>query len=148
MSTTNETCKDIKLPPGTTQGVMNLNINKLSSINFTQPRPTTPLPPLVQAYFYEENNILEVCAVVFIDASANLVPDEGSQNAINVYYEDINPTPNFFITYNAVEGSSKNFQAYQVTFTINMNSKPSDINTVVWDEDPRASRGTETTVQP
>lgn len=148
MSTQTETCNSIICPPGTTQGVNIQNIEKQSGINFTQPRPTTPLPPLVQAFFNERTNILEVCAVVFIDANANLSPDKNTNQIIDVYYEDISPTPNFFITYNAVEGNSTNFQAYQVSFTIQMNSKPSNINTTVWDEDPKASRGTITTVQP
>lgn len=150
MSTINETCNKIICPPGTTQGVNILSITKLpsSSINFPQARPTTPFPPIVQAFFNKENSILEVSAVIFIDANVILKPDENTENIINVYYQAIDPTPNFFITYNAELNASKKFKAYQVTFSINMNSKPSDIKTIVWDEDPETSRGTLTTVQP
>jgi len=38
--------------------------------------------------------------------------------------------------------------SYQVNFKIEIASKPEVIETFVWDEDPRMSRGTTTTVQP
>ena len=50
-------------------------------MNFTRPRPTEPLPPLVQAYY--ENGTLEVSAVAFIDAS-----QKNTIESIIVYYDD------------------------------------------------------------
>lgn len=136
MSTTNTT-GPIVTPPGVeiTSDFMTLN----SVIQFKRPRPTEPLQPLVQAYY--ENGILEVSAVTFIDASQNI-------KLISVFYDDSQKKPTFYITYTAPDTKASEFMGYQVNFTIKIANKPEEIETFVWDEDPRMSRGTTTTVQP
>lgn len=151
MSKTHETCIDIKIPPGSkiVGGKNKINWKKVNGneITFLEERPSTPLPPLVQTTFYplgnESNNgTLEVCAFVYIAAELS------EKSPISVYYQNVEPTPNFYITYDAPEIKSAVFTQYQVTFAIGMDKKPNLINTIVWDEDPKASRGTLTTVQP
>jgi hypothetical protein len=110
-----------------------------SQINFIKQRPTTPLPPLVQTYY--ENGSLQVCAVIFIDASQTI-------NNVDVYYDDTEEQPIFYATYNAPETTASEFNAYQVNFDIDLQNQPKTIITYVWDEDPVGSRGTTTTVQP
>ncbi|MBC5835877.1 hypothetical protein G6N05_05715 [Flavobacterium sp. F372] len=136
MSTTNTT-GPIVTPPGVeiTSDFKSLN----STIQFTKPRPTEPLPPLVQAYY--ENGNLEVSTVAFIDASQKI-------DLISVFYDDSLKTPTFYITYTAPETKASEFMGYQVNFTIELANKPEVIETFVWDEDPINSRGTTTTVQP
>lgn len=136
MSTANSSSTPV-LPPGELIDSNFVNLN--SQITFTKARPTTPLSPLVQAYFENEN--LQVCAVVFIDASLSI-------DAISVYYDNTQRTPVFYTTYNAPETTASKFNAYQVNFTINLTEQPATIETIVWDEDPTMSRGTTTTVQP
>lgn len=136
MTSTNST-STIIVPPGKeiTSSFKSLN----SVIEFTRARPTEPLQPLVQAYY--ENGTLQVSAVAFIDVAQNI-------ESISVFYDDLQKTPTFFITYTAPETEASEFMAYQVNFTIEMENKPEAIETFVWDEDPRTSRGTYTTVQP
>lgn len=136
MSTTNSSGKPT-LPPGELIDSNFINLN--SQINFTKSRPSTPLSPLVQTYF--ENEILQVCAVLFIDESLSI--DE-----ITVYYDKSQKTPVFYTTYDAPETTASKFNAYQVNFTIALTQQPPTIETIVWDEDPTMSRGTTTTVQP
>lgn len=134
MSTTNSS--GTLVPPGVE---ISSNFNSLNSvIGFTRPRPTEPLPPLVQASY--ENGTLEVSSVAFIDASQNI-------ESITVYYDDSQKVPTFYLTYNAPETEASNFNGYQVNFTIELARQPELIETFVWDEDPRTSRGTYTTVQ-
>ncbi len=136
MSTTNSSGTPV-LPPGKLIDSNFVNLN--SQINFTRSRPTTPLSPLVQAYY--ENGVLQVCAVVFIDESLSI-------DKMSVYYDNSQKTPVFYTTYNAPETTASKFNAYQVNFTIDFAQQPSTIETIVWDEDPTMSRGTTTTVQP
>lgn len=144
MSTLNETSTQLTPPGIQITGDTNvINWKKVNGngITFPRERPTTPLPPLVQTTFYPTGDgstkgTLEVCAFVFI--AANL--DENSP--IKVYFEDINPTPNFYITYDAPEIKSAQFAAYEVTFAVGFETKPKNINSIVWNEDPETSRGT------
>ncbi len=136
MSTTNST-GPIVPPPGVEISSDFKSLN--SVIEFTRPRPTEPLPPLVQAYY--ENGVLEVSAVAFIDASQKI-------ESISVFYDDSQDLPTFFVTYTAPETEASEFMGYQVNFTIKLSNQPELIETFVWDEDPRTSRGTYTTVQP
>lgn len=136
MSTTNLSGTPV-LPPGELIDSNFINLN--SQINFTRSRPTTPLSPLVQAYY--ENEVLQVCAVVFIDESLSI-------DNISVYYDNTQKTPVFYTAYNSPETTASKFNAYQVNFTINLTEQPATIETIVWDEDPTMSRGTTTTVQP
>ncbi len=127
----------IIVPPGKE---ISSNFTSLNSvIEFTRARSTEPLPPLVQAYY--ENGVLQVCAVAFIDKSQNI-------ESISVFYDNSQKTPTFYVTYTAPETEASEFMGYQVNFTIEMPNKPEEIMTFVWDEDPRTSRGTYTTVQP
>lgn len=136
MSTTNST-GPIVPPPGVEIPSEFKSLN--SVISFTRPRPTEPLPPLVQAYY--ENGILEVSAVAFIDVNEKI-------ESITVSYDDSQEMPTFYVTYTAPETEASEFMGYQVNFTIELSSQPELIETFVWDEDPRTSRGTYTTVQP
>ncbi len=136
MTSTNST-GTIIVPPGKE---ISSNFKSLDSvIEFTRARSTEPLQPLVQAYY--ENGILEVSAVAFIDASQNI-------ESISVFYDNLQKTPTFYVTYTAPETEASEFMAYQVNFTVEMANKPEVIESFVWDEDPRTSRGTYTTVQP
>lgn len=110
-----------------------------SQIDFIRPRSTEPLPPLAQAYY--EKGSLEVCAVIYIDASQTI-------DAIDVYYDNTQNQPVFYTSYTAPETTASVFNAYQVNFTISLETQPETIKTYVWDEDPVGSRGTTTTVQP
>lgn len=134
MTSTNST--STLVPPGKIIASDFISLNSI--IGFTRPRSTEPLQPLVQAYY--QNGMLEVSAVAFIDASQQI-------ESISVYYDDSQRTPNFYITYTAPETEASEFMAYQVNFTIEVSSQPEVIETFVWDEDPRTSRGTYTTVQ-
>lgn len=136
MSTTNSSGTPV-LPPGEKIDSNFVNLN--SQINFTRPRPITPLSPLVQAYY--ENGVLQVCAVIFIDESLSI-------EEISVYYDNTQETPVFYTAYNAPETTASKFNAYQVNFTVDLPQQPKTIETIVWDEDPTMSRGTTTTVQP
>ena len=149
MSTTNEICKDIKIPPGAKINSTEIKfiplVNSTSpfQVTFPLPRPTTPLPPLVQATFLPVNGdgFVEVTAIIFIDAQANI-------KNVSVYWNNDNAYPKFNIAYDSAEVKSKTFNAYQVSFSVTVPVKPTLIETIVWDEDPKASRGTITTVQP
>lgn len=134
MSTTNSSGTIV--PPGVKISSNFICLN--SEIEFTRPRPTEPLPPLVQAFY--ENGTLEVSAVAFIDASEKI-------ESIVVYYDDSQDVPRFYLTYNAPETEASKFIGYQVNFTIEFANQPELIESFVWDEDPRTSRGTYTTVQ-
>jgi len=149
MSTTNETCKDIEIPAGTKIDSTNVKFTPLVNssspfqVTFPLPRPTTPFPPLVQATFLPLNGdgSVGVTAIVFIDAQANI-------KNVSVYWNEDNAYPKFDIAYDSAEVESKTFNAYQVSFSVTVPVKPTLIETIVWDEDPKASRGTITTVQP
>jgi hypothetical protein len=135
MSTTNTTGPIIQ-PPGVEISSEFKSLN--SVIQFTRPRPSEPLQPLVQASF--QDGILEVSSVAFIDVNQKI-------DSISVYYDDSQKLPAFFLTYTAPETKASEFMAYQVNFKIELPAKPEEIETFVWDEDPRTSRGTYTTVQ-
>lgn len=135
MTSTNSS-STIIVPPGKEISSNFVPLN--SVIDFTRDRPTEPLPPLVQAFY--ENGVLQVCAVAFIDASQNI-------ETMSVFYDDSQKMPTFYVTYTAPETEASEFKAYQVNFTIELQNKPEVIETFVWDEDPRTSRGTYTTVQ-
>lgn len=125
------------VPPGKK---INSNFKSLNSvIGFTRARSNEPLQPLVQAYY--ENGQLQVSAVAFIDVAQDI-------QTIEVFYDNTQKQPTFYITYTAPETGASEFMAYQVNFTIELASKPEVIESFVWDEDPRTSRGTYTTVQP
>lgn len=135
METTNSS--GTLVPPGVE---ISSNFKPLDSvIEFTRSRSTEPLQPLVQAYY--ENGVLEVSAVAFIDASQNI-------DSFSVFYDSSQKNPNFYLTYTAPETEASKFNGYQINFTVEMRDKPEVIETFVWDEDPRTSRGTYTTVQP
>ena len=136
MTSTNST-GTIIVPPG--KEISSSFTSLDSVIEFTRARSSEPLPPLVQAYY--EDGILQVCAIAFIDASQNI-------EAITVFYDDLQKQPTFYVTYTAPETEASEFKGYQVNFTIELPNKPEIIETFVWDEDPRTSRGTYTTVQP
>lgn len=154
MSTENSTCTPV-LPPGVIN-VIDSPIKAGSQITFANSRPTTPLPPLVQANLDKTGQFIMVCAIVFIDSS---IPSPVSFTVYQNSIEGVNGAPNqiqFYICYDYAESTATNFSAY----TINFASLPASaaggiavkgintIETFSWDSDPVTSRGTETTVQP
>jgi hypothetical protein len=154
MSTVNSTCTPV-LPPGVIN-VIDSPIKAGSQIAFTNPRPTTPLPPLVQANLDATGQFINVCAIVFIDSS---IPSPVSFTVYQNSITGVDGAPNqiqFYICYDYAESTAINFNAY----TINFASLPADvkggisvkgmnaIETFSWDSDPVTSRGTVTTVQP
>ena len=149
MSETNEACQDIKIPAGVKINSTKVKFTPLANstspfqVTFPLPRPTTPFPPLVQATFLPLNGdgFVEVTAIIFIDTQADI-------KDVSVYWNQDNSYPKFNIAYDSAEVESKIFNAYQVSFSITIPVKPALIETIVWDEDPKASRGTVTTVQP
>lgn len=151
MSTQNETCINVVAPPGNSNKIKNLQLfGSGSTIQFEKNRPSTPLPPLVQATFItgngeSEKGTLEVCAFVFLSQSAI---DSLETNPLTVNWDGNELEPNFYITYNSIDQATNFFHQYKVQFNITFDKKPSKINTVVWDKDPETSRGTVTTVQP
>lgn len=155
MSTENSTCTPV-MP----SGVLNVSdspINAGVNIVFANSRPTTPLPPLVEAKFRDlTEQFIDVCAIVFIDSS---IPSPVSFKVYQNSIAGVDGAPNqiqFYIIYDYAESEAKEFSAY----TINFSSLPGDwpggipvkgmttIETFTWDSDPVTSRGTETTVQP
>lgn len=138
MSTTNSSCKPI-LPSITL--IKSDSTEHGKTITFPNDRPITPFSPTVEAYFEEKK--LQVSALVFIDAAANI--ESGS---IKVYYNNTQETPVFYIVYDAPESQATKFSMYQVNFEIILHKKPLTIQTFLWDSDPVGSRGTTTTVQP
>lgn len=136
MASTNST-GTIIVPPGKE---ISSNFTSLNSvISFTRARSTEPLQPLAEAYY--ENGTLEVSAVAFIDVAQSI-------EKITVFYDDLQKTPTFYIAYTAQDTEASEFMSYQVNFTVELPNKPETIETFVWNEDPRTSRGTYTTVQP
>jgi hypothetical protein len=135
---------NVLIPPGIViPSESNLLLS--SQIRFVNSRPTNPLPPLVQTNYYSSAHQLQVCAVIFLDASN---PNPINPESITVYYDDVNiKQPTFYITYNAPETQASVFIAYQVNFVIALGQQPGTIESIVWDIDPKASRGTITTVQ-
>ncbi len=115
-----------------------------NQICFTNPRPKEPLQPLVQTSFKDDSGELQVSAVVFIDKNI-AIPTSGG---ISVNFDDRDPAqPLFHVCYNAPETDGIDFMAYQVNFTLSLSQRPPTIQTILWDIDPKGSRGTITTVQ-
>lgn len=135
MSTTDSDC-NLQIPPGVELEKISFK-NLFSGIKFPNPRPVTPFAPSVQAYY--EKGVLEVSAVLLINAEAKI-------KGIKVYFDS--KTTSFYFSYDAPEKESSSFNAYQVTVNMNLVNKPMVINSILWDEDPVGSRGIETIVQP
>ena len=145
-----QTNEKLLVPPGSEIIQQGIFKTPCGEINFNNPTAcsTYPLPPLVQTYYDSENGVLQMYCMVFIASETVENKDftiyhnskytaRGRSQALNT----------FFITYDTPDMSSTSFYAYSVNFAIRMD-KPTDIQTILWDTDPRGSRGTVTTVQP
>lgn len=137
----NTECMPIN-PPGVELNNISFNITD-QQIAFKNNRSQRPLPPLVQANFDVDENIL-VSTVCFLDAELDI-------KNVQVYWDCNVLKPNFYIAYNAKNSEVKVFRAYEVNFTLTkdklLGMMPEVIETFVWDEDPITSRGTVTTVR-
>ena len=138
------------VPPGAEIIQQGIFENPCGKINFKNPTAcsTSPLPPLVQTYYDSENGVLQMYCMVYI-ASETFV-----NKGFTIYYNPDytargrnQPLNTFFIAYDTPDMSSSSFYAYSINFSMRIN-KPADIQTILWDTDPRGSRGTVTTVQP
>ena len=141
-------CK-LETPPGIIV-IRNLSVNAVAAaIEFAKPRPTTPLPPLVQASF--DGTDLSISAIVFINSNIPS-PIEFSVYQDYCISNDGNPQLQFFISSNYTCETSRSFLPYTINFNALVPTKVplssiSSIETFSWDSDPELSRGTETTVQ-
>lgn len=139
----------ISIPPGIQ--IPSKTFTESGAISFTNKRPKTPLQPIVEVYLDSNNNI-QVSTVFFIDAAIR-----GLNASSFTIFQDYSisetgePRLQFFISYDAVETETTNFQAYQISFqslpTVFLNKDITTIQTFLWDTDPISSRGTVTTVQ-
>lgn len=135
--------EDTKIIPSTAKPAIVPKQEVQSVITFTNKRPATPLPPLVQAYYTAAENTLQVSAVIFI-AQENIEP-----SSITVGYDNqTGDQPAFYIYYYGPEVETDTFYGFQINFEIKLEKQPELIETFVCDKDPVTSRGTLTTVQP
>ncbi|PKB16016.1 hypothetical protein [Flavobacterium sp. 5] len=139
----------ISIPPGIQ--IPEKTFTESGTISFTNKRPSTPLQPLVEVYLDSNNNI-QVSTVFFIDAAITGL----NENSFTIFQdysisEIGEPRLQFFISYDAIETSTSNFRAYQISFqslpTTFLNRDITTIQTFLWDIDPVSSRGTVTNVQ-
>ncbi len=143
---------NIQIPPGKLVAP-SIAADSIAEVNFLNPYRNfitkRPLPPLVQNYYDKNMGILHMYAIVFVDSNE----DPGS---FDVYQQEIvsesgKSQLNFYITYDKPETRVSQFTGYRVNFAVRMpnpGNPPTQIETFLWDEDPRTSRGTVTTVQP
>jgi hypothetical protein len=156
MSTTNlnvESNEVITMPPGTK--IFSENDNKeIGKVTFPERKSKGLLSPLVEAFYNAENDTLSINIVAYVDLDRR---NEVFQYDIfqNTYIDiDGNPQLQFFIAYNMPEQDACTFSVHELKFKANPYafigdfSKIKTIQTFLWDIDPIASRGTETTVLP
>ncbi|KIA99333.1 hypothetical protein OA93_06845 [Flavobacterium sp. KMS] len=155
MSTTNlnvEGNEVITMPPGTK--IFSENNNpEIGKVTFPERKSKGLLSPLVEAFYNAENDTLSINIVAYVDLDRR---NEVFQYDIfqNTYIDiDGNPQLQFFIAYNMPEQDACTFSVHELKFKANPYafigdfSKVKTIQTFLWDIDPIASRGTETTVQ-
>lgn len=130
----------ILIPASNVTVKQNMNDSTPVQITFQQKRDATPLQPLLQASY--ANGILQFSAVVFLDANANIPAAN-----ISVYFDSNFTPPIFYICYFANDQPTSSYNIYTVNFNYAMADNPVTIQACVWDTDPKASRGTITTVQ-
>lgn len=137
-------------PPG--QKIVILSANAVGKISFENKCPDIPLSPLVEATYFSDSDQIKVSAVVFLDAAiAN--PSFDVFQDFQPYVEG-EPPVKFYICYDYKRTTATEFNAYQVNFTLDPAavhgieiSKIAEVETFLWDTDPKASRGTVTNVQ-
>lgn len=140
--------EDKVLPPGKAIKEKNFEVTNLdTTVGFAfNSTSITPLSPIVQTSFNDEG-ALQVSAIVFIASSIdNPNLDYVSKKEIDLFsgQEQLN----FYITYDAEEVSAQEFNAYRMDITVNNPPRNlAQIQTFLWDEDPKTSRGTLTTVE-
>ncbi|MEN2400422.1 hypothetical protein GKZ90_0011575 [Flavobacterium sp. MC2016-06] len=138
-------------PPGKSLGDT-IKLEKRTSITFPDNQTNALLSPVVQATLVSKDK-LKIKAVVFI------APEDQNGLDFDIYqncYVDVNGKPQlqFFVCYDLKDVVGKIFDIYEVSFQAKKIpfeegfSQIKIIQTFLWDIDPIASRGTETTVQP
>jgi hypothetical protein len=137
-------------PPGQKIAISSADI--VGKISFKDKYPKVPLPPVVEATYFTETKQIKISAVVFLE-EAIVNP------AFEVYqhyepYVTGEPFIKFYVAYTFKETEAENFNAYQVNFIFEPSAAPgstpdmiTEIETFLWDTDPKASRGTVTNVQ-
>ena len=136
-------------PPGKlieTQSVSVLT----SSFQFGDDSPEI-LPPITKVNWHgsaaQGNLSLSVSNVVLIDTNATI-----NQNNVKIYWNDSLLLPIFYIDYDAPNNSTNDYIAYEINFSLNYGSHSENlaprVETILWDEDPRGSRGTVIDVPP
>ncbi|KUJ63813.1 hypothetical protein AR687_01105 [Flavobacteriaceae bacterium CRH] len=154
---TNITIKEPKIitPPGTNITPKDesaaVSIGKLT---FQKTKSVEVLSPYVEAYYDAKKNMLEINAVVYVD-STTIKNDVLDYQIFQNTYIDIEGDSQlqFFIVYDMPEELSEDLFIYEIIFHADADifigglSNLEKIQTFLWDSDPIASRGTETTVQ-
>ncbi|RZN82493.1 MAG: hypothetical protein EVB11_08385 [Winogradskyella sp.] len=109
------------------------------------------LPPISKVNWQgsiEGGNLsLEVSNVVLIDSNAGI-----NQDSVKIYWNESLLLPIFYIDYDAPNNPTNDYVAYEINFAIGYGDQTENlaprVETILWDEDPRGSRGTITTVPP
>jgi hypothetical protein len=141
MSTTDPTCPAV-YPTGATLLTTINNPTKGSLI--TPPAlpiqlTTEPLPPVVSSAVLTGTTIT-VSVTVYIDSADPVT-------SLMIYENLTNATPQFYVVYDFAEEIPASLYPYTFTFPYTpCGQAPTTIETFLWDSDPIASRGTETTV--
>ncbi|WP_297332387.1 hypothetical protein [Flavobacterium sp.] len=137
-------------PPG--QKITIISVRPAGKINFENKCPDIPLSPLVEATYFTESDEMRISAVVFLDA-AIVSPSFEVFQECQPYVEG-EPPVKFYVCYDHKRTMATEFNAYQVNFSLDPAAihgievnKINEIETFLWDTDPKASRGTVTNVQ-
>lgn len=132
-------------PPGVV--IQTQKVNPLTGeFSFGDSSPEI-MPPITKTAWSNNNGLnLEVTNVVLIDSSVSIDASD-----VAIYWNNSLLLPIFYIDYSAPSDSTNNYVAYEISFSIpypNSDYIPPRVETILWDEDPRGSRGTVTGVQP
>ncbi|NHN27859.1 hypothetical protein FIA58_019450 [Flavobacterium jejuense] len=166
MSKTNQ--KDSSCTPVIPAGVLisDVKVTNLGfQITFPNPRHDKPLPPIAQVTINADSN-MEISIVVFVSKKTDVDLENLYVIQQFSYTNEQIPFANFYVCYDAVPKLCSVFNVFQLTFNAINSSKgytpnmtlPNDmpmpdildlkeIVSFLWDEDPKLSRGTVTTVQ-
>jgi len=166
MNKTNQ--KDSSCTPEKPAGIQitEVKVSNLGfQINFPNPRHDKPLPPIAEVTINAKNE-MEISIVVFVSEKTDLDLEELSVIQQFSYTNEQMPFANFYVCYDSVPKLCSVFNIFQLTFNAINSPKgyipnktlPNDmpmpdilelkeIVSFLWDEDPKLSRGTVTTVQ-
>jgi hypothetical protein len=130
-------------------------------VQFSFPRDSRPLQPLVASDSTKDGVLSGVSAIAFIDSTVKNISEEHFTVIQDFSYTNIEEAfLNFYICYDAKLTADKTFNVVRINFDVDWNKytpnkaywpnklapKPNDITFItsfLWDEDPEGSRGTE-----